>query len=62
MGDGTQFMLLLEVEDGGENPLPGPGIPAFAEFRQSLGGRLLGRPVPEHLDRLDLRALANEGV
>jgi len=45
--DGASYTVLLEVEDGVQNPLP--GIPAFAEFQKALGGFLAAPPTPEPL-------------
>lgn len=45
--DGASYTVVLEVEDGVENPLP--GIPAFGEFQKALGGFLAGPPAPEQL-------------
>ena len=40
-------MILLEVEDGTENPLP--SVPAFREFQAGLKSWLAEPPVPEQL-------------
>jgi hypothetical protein len=39
------YLILLEVADGSENPLP--SIPAFQEFQAGLPGWLSGPPVIE---------------
>jgi hypothetical protein len=39
------YLILLEVEDGAENPLP--SIAAFQEFQAGLQGWLAGPPVIE---------------
>jgi hypothetical protein len=44
MADGS-YLIILEVEDGTENPLP--SIAAFQEFQAGLGGWLSGAPVME---------------
>jgi hypothetical protein len=41
----ASYLILLEVEDGAENPLP--SIAAFQEFQAGLGGWLSGAPVIE---------------
>lgn len=47
MSDGVTYVVLLEVQDGVDNPLP--GIAAFRDFQSSLGGWLAEPPAPEQL-------------
>jgi hypothetical protein len=46
-GDGTTFVVLLQVEEGTENPLP--AIPEFRHFQESLKAWLAERPTPDQL-------------
>jgi hypothetical protein len=45
--DGATFVILLELEDGAENPLA--AVPAFREFQQGLANWLAEPPIPEQL-------------
>lgn len=45
--DGVTYVVLLEIADGVENPLP--QVPAFQEFQKNLGGWLAEPPVPDQL-------------
>jgi hypothetical protein len=45
--DGATFVILLELEDGAENPLA--AVPAFREFQQGLANWLAEPPLPEQL-------------
>jgi hypothetical protein len=45
--DGVSFVVLLDIAEGTENPLP--GIPAFLEFQEGLRGWLAEPPVTEPL-------------
>ncbi|HEX5120980.1 MAG TPA: hypothetical protein VFW65_37830 [Pseudonocardiaceae bacterium] len=47
LGDGVTYVVLLQVEPGIENPLP--GIEAFREFQENLKGWLAEPPVPDQL-------------
>lgn len=47
LADGVTYVVVLDVEDGIENPLP--GVPAFLEFQAALKGWLVAPPVPEVL-------------
>ena len=46
--DGSTYIALLEVQDGVDNPLP--GLPAFADFQNSLKNWLAEPPVAERLE------------
>ncbi len=41
------FVILLQIADGMQNPLP--GIPAWTEFQRRLRGMLSGPPQQEEL-------------
>jgi hypothetical protein len=45
---GDSYLILLEVQDGTENPLP--SLAAFQEFQAGLHGWLSGPPVIETAD------------
>ena len=45
--DGVTYVILLEIEEGTENPLP--GIPEFGAFQAGLRGWLAGPPTTEQL-------------
>ena len=45
--DGSTFVILLEVEDGIENPLG--TVPEFRQFQQGLKDWISEPPVPEQL-------------
>ncbi|OHV20505.1 hypothetical protein BBK14_27730 [Parafrankia soli] len=45
--DGVTYVVLLQVEEGIENPLP--KVPEFLEFQQNLRGWLAEPPAPEQL-------------
>jgi hypothetical protein len=47
LADGVTFVILLQVDEGIENPLP--AVPEFQEFQASLPGWLAGPPTPEQL-------------
>ena len=47
LGDGVTFLLLLELEDGIENPLP--AIPEARAFQQEMASRAVTPPAPEPL-------------
>ena len=47
LADGSTFVILLELEDGTENPLP--AVPEFRQFQESLRGWISEPPVPEQL-------------
>lgn len=47
VADGATFVVLLQLEDGTENPLP--AIPAFREFQESLRHWIAEPPVSEQL-------------
>ena len=47
LADGTTYVILLEIEEGFENPLP--AIPAFQAFQSALRGLLAEPPVSEPL-------------
>ncbi len=48
VGDTETFVILLELRDGIDNPLP--GIAAVRVFQEELlGGWLVDRPMMEHL-------------
>jgi len=47
VADDAMFVILLELDDGIENPLP--AVPAFREFQQDLPKWLAEPPVPERL-------------
>jgi hypothetical protein len=47
LADGVTYVVVLDVEEGIENPLP--SVPAFLEFQAALKGWLVGPPVPEVL-------------
>lgn len=53
--DSATFLVLVQVDDGIDNPLP--GIPAFVEFQQRLAAWLVGPPTPEQLTVLGSYAL-----
>jgi hypothetical protein len=46
----ASYTILLEIPDGGENPLP--GVAAFREFQEQLKTWLAGPPVMEQLTAL----------
>jgi hypothetical protein len=49
VGDTESFVILLELQEGTENPLP--GIAGVGNFQQDLrGGWLAEPPVMEHLE------------
>lgn len=43
--DGVTYVVVLDIAEGIENPLP--GVPAFLEFQEALKGWLVEPPVPE---------------
>lgn len=45
LGDGVSFLLLLELDDGVENPLP--TIPEARAFQQGMPGWAATPPAPE---------------
>jgi hypothetical protein len=45
--DGVTFVVLLEIADGTDNPLP--AIPAFRDFQTGLANWVEGPPAPEQL-------------
>lgn len=45
--DGTTYMILLEIEEGFENPLP--ALPEFQQFQAALRGLLAEPPTTEPL-------------
>ncbi len=47
VGDGATYLILLELQEGIENPLS--GIAAFRSFQENLKGWLTEPPVPEQL-------------
>jgi hypothetical protein len=47
LGDSATFVILLQVDDGIENPLP--TVPEFKEFQENLKNWITQRPVPECL-------------
>ena len=47
LADGSTFVILPELEDGTENPLP--AVPEFRQFQESLRGWISEPPVPEQL-------------
>lgn len=46
----VSYTILLEIPDGGENPLP--GVAAFREFQEQLKTWLAGPPIMEQLTTL----------
>lgn len=42
LADGATFLILLQVDEGTENPLP--GIPEFQRFQEGLRGWAAGPP------------------
>src|SRR3954470_728602 len=48
LGDGETFVVVLEIEDGIENPLP--AVPEFAAFQEGLREWVAGPAVPERLE------------
>lgn len=47
LADGVTFVVLLEVADGEDNPLP--GLPAFVDFQENLKKWMAGPPVAEQM-------------
>ncbi|HEX4215557.1 MAG TPA: hypothetical protein VIA06_19730 [Candidatus Dormibacteraeota bacterium] len=47
LGDGVTYLVLLEIEDGVENPLP--AIPEFREFQEGLRGWVAEPPETERM-------------
>jgi hypothetical protein len=47
LADGVTFVVLLELEDGGENPLA--ALPAFVEFQEDLKRWIAEPPTVEQL-------------
>jgi hypothetical protein len=47
LADGETYVVVLEIAEGIENPLP--GVPAFVEFQERLKGYLTEPPVREQL-------------
>jgi quinol monooxygenase YgiN len=48
--DGTSYLILLELDEGIDNPLP--GMPAFRSFQENLKGWLAEPPATEPLTTL----------
>jgi hypothetical protein len=48
LADGVTYIVVLEVADGVENPLP--QIEAFRQFQASLKGWLAEPPAPDQLE------------
>jgi hypothetical protein len=55
VADTATFVVLVQVDDGIDNPLP--GIPAFVDFQQQIGAWMVGPPTPEALTILGSYAL-----
>ncbi|HEY8600162.1 MAG TPA: antibiotic biosynthesis monooxygenase [Thermomicrobiales bacterium] len=47
LADGATYVILLEIEEGFENPLP--TLPEFQAFQAGLRGWLAEPPIPEPL-------------
>lgn len=47
LSDGVTFVVLLQVQEGTDNPLP--ALPAFQEFQENLKSWVAEPPVPEQL-------------
>jgi quinol monooxygenase YgiN len=47
LADGVTFVVLLQVTEGTENPLP--ALPEFQEFQENLKTWMAEPPVPEQL-------------
>jgi len=47
LADGLTYVVLLEIEEGIDNPLP--KVAAFREFQENLKGWLAGPPAPDQL-------------
>jgi hypothetical protein len=47
LADGVTYVVLLQIEEGTENPLP--QLAAFREFQENLKGWLAEPPAPEQL-------------
>jgi hypothetical protein len=47
LSDGATFVVLLEVEDGADNPLP--ALPAFRDFQEGLKKWVAEPPIAEQL-------------
>ncbi len=45
--DGVTYVVLLQIEEGIDNPLP--KVPEFQEFQENLKGWLAEPPAPEQL-------------
>ncbi|THJ69088.1 hypothetical protein [Candidatus Frankia alpina] len=45
LADGVTYLVVLQVEDGIDNPLP--AIAEFREFQENLKGWLAAPPIPE---------------
>ena len=47
LADGSTFVILLQLENDTENPLP--AVPEFRQFQESLNGWISVPPVPDQL-------------